>query len=195
MLTSVGWLGAVAAFLALSAAGLTSRSPDTVRSAYVAMNLVGQLIIVPLSIAALLSGTVQALWTRWGLFRYYWVFTKFVLTVVATALLLLHQFTAVSEAATRAVGATPAALPRLDGLRTQLLVDAAAAIALLIATTVLSIYKPWGRTAWSQETPSTASHEQPSAPAGFRAFALVIAAIVATILIIHIAGGGLGHHH
>ena len=45
--SSVGWLGAVAAFLVLSIAGLTSHDAETVRAAYVAMNLVGQFMIVP----------------------------------------------------------------------------------------------------------------------------------------------------
>ena len=39
--SSVGWLGAVAAFGALALAGLTSQDPVLVRSAYVAMNLTG----------------------------------------------------------------------------------------------------------------------------------------------------------
>ena len=34
---SVGWLGAVAGFLVLSIAGLTSRDAETVRGAYLAM--------------------------------------------------------------------------------------------------------------------------------------------------------------
>ena len=69
--SSVGWLGAVAGFLVLSIAGLTSANPETVRSAYVAMNLLGQFMIVPLSLAALLTGLIQALGTQWGLVRHY----------------------------------------------------------------------------------------------------------------------------
>jgi hypothetical protein len=41
VLTSVGWLGSVAAFLSLSLAGLTSDNADMVRSAYMAMELIG----------------------------------------------------------------------------------------------------------------------------------------------------------
>jgi len=39
--TSVGWLGAVAAFLALAVASIASQHPQTVRSAYLSMELVG----------------------------------------------------------------------------------------------------------------------------------------------------------
>ena len=101
--SSVGWLGAVAAFLVLSIAGLTSRNAETVRGAYISMNLMGKFIVVPLSLAALVTGLVQSLGTQWGLFRYYWVFVKFMLGIGATLLLLLHQFTAVAGAAGRVV--------------------------------------------------------------------------------------------
>ena len=104
---SVGWLGAVVAFLVLSIAGLRSHDADMVRSAYLAMNLLGEFIIVPLSFAALLTGLVQSLGTQWGLFRHYWVLVKLTLTFGATALLLLHQFTAVAEAMRRVLGAAP----------------------------------------------------------------------------------------
>src|SRR5215469_13667182 len=97
--SSIGWLGAVASFLVLSIAGLTSQNAEIVRGAYLSMNLIGQFIIVPLSLAALLTGLVQSLGTHWGLFRHYWVSAKFVLTILATIILLLHQFTAVEGAA------------------------------------------------------------------------------------------------
>src|SRR5687767_14207840 len=94
-----GWLGAVAAFLVLSIAGLTSRDAAIVRGSYLSMNLIGQFIIVPLSLAALISGLVQSLGTPCGLFRHYSVLVKFALTIGATFLLILHQFTAVARAA------------------------------------------------------------------------------------------------
>ena len=79
--SSVGWLGSVAAFLVLGMAGLTSRDAATVRGSYVAMNLIGEFAIVPLSVAALFSGLLQAFGTHWGLFRHYWVLVKFTLTI------------------------------------------------------------------------------------------------------------------
>lgn len=64
--SSVGWLGAVGAFLVLGIAGLISQDADTVRGAYLAMNLIGQFMIVPLSVASLTTGLVQSLGTQWG---------------------------------------------------------------------------------------------------------------------------------
>jgi hypothetical protein len=196
--SSVGWLGAVAAFLVLSIAGLVSDRAETVRGAYVAMNLIGLVAIVPLGLAALLTGLVQSLFTHWGLFKHYWVLTKFALTVVATTLLLLHQFTAVAAAAERALTAQPGTLPNIGGLGAQLVFDAGAAVAVLLVTTTLSIYKPWGRIGERAEMPASGSATvgptPTSVPMGLRIFVAIISAIVATIVIVHLAGGGMGRH-
>jgi hypothetical protein len=148
--TSVGWLGAVAGFLVLSIAGLTSRNAEIVRGAYLAMNLIGQFIIVPLSLAALATGLVQALGTEWGLLRHYWILVKFLLTIGATILLLLHQFTAVAEAARRVSWAAPGTLPEVDRLGLQLVSDAGLALLVLLVITTLSVFKPWGRTRYGR---------------------------------------------
>src|SRR4051794_30986768 len=58
---SVGWLGAVAASLALAVAGLTSQDAHTVRAAYLAMEWTGWFVLVPFSLASLLTGLVQSL--------------------------------------------------------------------------------------------------------------------------------------
>lgn len=58
--------------MALAVSGLTSADVQTVRAAYLAMDLIGWFVIVPLSLASLLTGLVQSLGTRWGLFRHYW---------------------------------------------------------------------------------------------------------------------------
>jgi hypothetical protein len=85
--SSVGWLGAVAAFLALAVAGLAGDA-QMVRAAYLAMDLLARFVIVPLALASLLTGVVQSLGTPWGVLRHYWVVFKLLLTIVAVVLLL-----------------------------------------------------------------------------------------------------------
>ena len=142
--TSVGWLGAVASFLALAITGLASTSEATARGAYIASEVITWTVIVPLSFASLASGVVQALGTPWGLVRHYWILVKLALTVAGTALLLLHtqpigQLGAAAAAATDLGG-------DLRPLQVQLVADAAAALAVLLGATVLSILKPRGMT-------------------------------------------------
>ena len=69
---TVGWLGAVAGFLALAVTGLTSQDAQLVRASYLAMHLITQFVIVPFSlIPLLLTGPILSLGTSWGLFRHY----------------------------------------------------------------------------------------------------------------------------
>ena len=140
--TSVGWLGAVAAFLALGVVGLTSTDADTVRAAYLVMEPAAWLVLVPLAFASLVTGIVQSLVTAWGLLRHYWVVFKLLITVVSTAMLLMYMETFGSMA-------SAAADPRADlsTLRNASpLLHAALALVLLLTATVLAIHKPRGLT-------------------------------------------------
>jgi hypothetical protein len=140
---SVGWLGAVAAYLALAIAGLTTPDSEMAESAYRAMEVIGLGIVVPCSLAALLSGLLQSLGTEWGLFRYYWIVAKLSLTVVATGVLLMHV-PAVSRMARLAVS-TSLSTGDFRLLRVQLVVHAVGGLLVLITATALSVYKPCGR--------------------------------------------------
>lgn len=143
---SVGWIGAAAAFLVLSVVGLTSQNEMVVRGVYVSMNLICLYSIVPLSLASLGTGLIQSLGAQWGLFRHYWVLAKFLLTILSVAVLLMHQFAAM-RAAKLALQAA-AALPRtqLSTVGFVLLRASGLGILVLLVTTILSVYKPWGLT-------------------------------------------------
>jgi ABC-type transport system involved in multi-copper enzyme maturation permease subunit len=160
---SVGWLGAVVAYLALAVVARGNPSEQLARAAYLAMELLGWYVIVPFSLAALVSGVVQSLGTTWGLFRYYWVAVKFGLTTVATVVLLLHMRN-VSRMAGVAADAT-LSLADFGPLRQLLVVHAAGGLAVLLAATVLSVYKPWGRTALGQRQQRERRGLQGSSPA------------------------------
>ena len=54
-----------------------------VRSSYLAMELIGCYVLVPLCVACLLTGLIMSLGITWGLFRHYWVVIKLVITVVS----------------------------------------------------------------------------------------------------------------
>jgi hypothetical protein len=148
---SVGWLGAVIAFLALSVAGLTSQDPQTVQGAYLVMELTGWVILVPLSLASLATGLVCSLGSAWGLFRHYWVLFKLVINVVATIVLLLYMQTL--EHLSDVAAATTLSGTGLRGLSDPSpVLHAAAALLLLLVATTLAIYKPRGLTRYGQRT-------------------------------------------
>ncbi|HWH09308.1 MAG TPA: hypothetical protein VNX21_08915 [Candidatus Thermoplasmatota archaeon] len=141
---SVGWLGAVVAFLALALAGLGGGDATRTRAAYLAMDVLARLVLVPLAFASLATGVMQALGTRWGLLRHYWVVAKLLITLVSTLLLLVHLQPVVHVAQAAAEG--PLADDALRPARVQLVADAALAIVALLAATALSVVKPRGLT-------------------------------------------------
>lgn len=141
---SVGLLGAIAAFLALSVAGLAGRDPQMVRAAYPAMALIARLVVTPLALAALATGLIQSLGTAWGLFRHYWVLIKLLMTLFATAVLLV-KLDLIDQAA-RLASETILARADLRVVGIQLLVHAAGGLLVLLVPAVLSIYKPQGLT-------------------------------------------------
>jgi hypothetical protein len=141
LISSLGFLGAALAYLGLGVSAVTSEDAQTVRAAWIAMEVTGWYVIVPLALTALLSGLVQALGTPWGLFRHYWVLITFVLTIFATVILLLHMpsVSALAEVAREADSAT---LDRLGGD----LLHAGGGLLVLLVITVLNVYKPRGLT-------------------------------------------------
>ena len=146
--SSVGWLGAVAAFLALAVAGLTSQDPQVVRAAYLAMELTAWFVIVPLSLASLVTGLVQSLGTTWGLFRHYWVLIKLLMTILATLALLVHM-RPISYMA-RVAATTTIARADHRGVRIQLVATAGAALLVLLVATTLGVFKPRGITPYGR---------------------------------------------
>ena len=152
--SSIGWFGAVAAFLALAIVGLTSQDRELVRAAYLAMELTTRFVIVPLAFVSLLSGIVSSLFTRWGLFRYYWVLMKLLITVLATIVLLIH--TQPIELLAGVAAKTAVFSAYLQSRQVLMVVASSVALVVLIVLTALSVYKPRGMTRYGRRK----QHEQ-----------------------------------
>ncbi|WP_246032050.1 hypothetical protein [Leptospira fluminis] len=198
--TSVGWMGAVASFLVLSIAGIASVNAEVVRSSYISMDLVSKYAILPMSLASVLTGLILALGTPWGLFRYYWVFIKFVLGVFATIALILHQFVAISEASKKVMIATVGSFPNPGQFGPQLVFDAALAFLVLLFATLLSVYKPWGMIR-KDHSKSEADGASPRTIENLRFSNLKLKILLGSIaiaiilfVIFHLSKNGLGKH-
>jgi hypothetical protein len=138
---SVGWIGAVVAYLALGVAAAAGGDAATARAAWLGMEVVGWWAIAPLALTALLTGLAISLATPWGVFRHYWVLLSLVLTGFAAAVLLLDQ-PAVSAGAAAARAADGAALRGLGGD----LPHAGGGLLVLLVVAALNVYKPRGLT-------------------------------------------------
>jgi hypothetical protein len=145
---SIGWIGAVCAYLALAFAVPATGDPQVVRAAWIGMALMGWYVLVPLAAGALLTGVVMGAVTKWGLLRHYWVVISLVGTVVLTAVLVVH----VPDVSARADIARAANDEHVLMMSSDI-AHAVIALVLLLGVLVLNIYKPKGLTryGWRKE--------------------------------------------
>jgi hypothetical protein len=150
---SVGWIGAVIAYIALGIRAVTADDAETVRAVWIGMDVTGWYVIVPFALASLLTGVIVSLGTRWGLFRHYWVLYSFVLTVLATVVLLLHM-PDVSELAdvARAGAAGPRSAHLLGQLEEGDLLHPSLGLVVLLTVLVMNVYKPAGLTRYGRRS-------------------------------------------
>lgn len=140
---SVGWVGAVAAYLALDVVASTGDDPDRLRAAYLGMQVIAGDVIVPLALATFVTGVVISVGTRWGLLRHYWVVMSLLLTGVAVGVLLVEMQTVDHLAAIAADrSSTRAELRALGGT----LLHSVGGLVVLVVVLVLNVYKPRGLT-------------------------------------------------
>jgi hypothetical protein len=205
--SSIGWVGAALAFLALAVIGFTSDDSVKVRGAYLLMAPAAWFVLVPLAHASLLSGIALSVGTMWGLFRYYWVVLKLGITVFATVILLVYMGTFRQMAGVAADPVMDLAMVR----NASPVVHAILALILLVAATVLGVYKPFGMTAFGerqleeQRWPVSAriparigtarAIDTSSTPAWiYMVGALALAFALLVVVILHLTGLTPGHH-
>jgi hypothetical protein len=204
--SSVGWVGAVLAFLALALIGFTSDDELKVRGAYLLMAPAAWFVLVPLAHASLISGIALSLGTTWGLLRYYWVVLKLGITVFATVILLMYMGTFRQMAGVAADPVVDLALVR----NASPIMHAILALILLVATTVLGVYKPFGMTAYgewkleeqrqavSATIPANAvasrAVETGTTPAWIYVVGAVALALAVLVVILHLTGASPTHH-
>jgi hypothetical protein len=131
IVASVGAIGAALVLLAFGIAGLRGADPRTV---YPAAHLVERWVIAPLAVLALGTGLVQALLSRFGLVRYWWVAIKLTITSALAAVVFLVLEPGLAE--------TAAAETLTDAQRTRVALFPAVAVALLLVNVVLGLSKP-----------------------------------------------------
>ena len=198
LFSSIGWLGAVAGFAALDISALNDRNAQVVCAAYLSMALITRFVIVPLAIAALMTGLIQALGTPWGLFRYYWVLVKLAMTLFATVVLL-------EKVALINYTASQAGKPQLSGvalhaLGRPLAVHSIGGLVVLLVITIVSVFKPWGLTPYGKRRLGGQGFEATSGSSNAaRGWAYLI--VIAIFLLLagaqhlrHFGAGILRHH-
>jgi len=193
--SSVGWLGAVGSFLALAVAGLTTQNAEIVRATYIAMELTGWYVIVPFCLAAMVTGLVMSLGTPWGLFRYYWVLVKFLITVIAA--LILFGFTQTLGSLGDMAADATLSMNQLRNLKQSPVLHSGGGLLAILVATILAVYKPWGMTPYGRRKRDAGVRPDYGSPTGisWRSYALLgVIGLVLLFLVLHLIGGGPSGH-
>jgi hypothetical protein len=140
---SVGWIGAVAAYITLDVSTIASSNPQALRSAYSGMDLIVRSVIVPLALGTLATGLIMSSGTKWGLFRYYWVLISLVISTIAATVLLIETQT-ISHLA-KVASDSQTSVTELRSLGNTLAHSVGGTVVLLVVL-VLNIFKPKGMT-------------------------------------------------
>ena len=125
----------------------THEDAQTIRAVYLAMELIGWFVLVPFALASVLTGLVVSLGNRWGLFRHFWVLAKFAISAIATVILVayMRRLDGFVDLTAELASSTH----HLTALRVPThLAHAVIALFALLVATGLSVYKPWGLTAY-----------------------------------------------
>lgn len=120
---------------------MTSGEPAVTRGAHIMAGILGELFYLPASLLALATGIVLGLGAQCGVVRHYWVLVKLVLTTALFAggnLAVIPAFAAASDAAVRGEDVGDTAVMMVTAM--------SAGLTLLLVATLLSVFKPWGRT-------------------------------------------------
>jgi uncharacterized membrane protein len=154
VVSAVGWLGLHLGNVTFAVTGLVTDDPVTQRTAFRAVDLLGGMLLIPISLVAFSTGVLLALGTRWGLVRYWWVMTKFVLTLIPVILIPLSLLPGYRELAGLVNEAPADQVVDVGTLGPSLVVAAIVSTSMYLTSVTLSVFKPWGRTKWGKRRPA-----------------------------------------
>jgi uncharacterized membrane protein len=142
ILFSAIMLGNMVAFLIFSITIAASGDSSTTKACYHAMNILANTSVKASTIGATVTGILLSIWSKWGLFRYYWILVKEGLTLLSIGLNFWGMYRWTLEALT---------LKQENGTGEFFVVEAELwtgillQIISLVIMYVISVFKPWGK--------------------------------------------------
>ncbi len=141
--TSVAWMSQALALLALLITGLNTSDPGIRLSAYTMAEVLDEGVLLHLANTSIFSGLMLSALTPWGYFRYWWVFTKFVITLSQLYMgifVLSPRLQALARAAEQGSAGSPVFM----------IAGSALMVSAIAFQAWLSFAKPWKRTPWAE---------------------------------------------
>lgn len=90
-----------------------------------------------------LTGLLLSIWSKWGLFRYYWIIAKEGLTLLAIGMNLWGMYAWTFEALM--LNHTSGSREEMFVVHTELWTGIVVQVISLVIMYVISVFKPWGK--------------------------------------------------
>ncbi|WP_026702757.1 hypothetical protein [Salibacterium aidingense] len=139
--------GTMVVFLVLSITAAATQDETILKGAYTSMYVLATSSVRASAIGSVVTGVLLSVWTRWGLFRFYWIIFKEILTVASIGLAFIGMsvWTIQTFSIASAEGLHALDSPVFITNRLQLFIGIILQIGSLGAMIVVSVFKPWGR--------------------------------------------------
>ncbi|SEQ70799.1 hypothetical protein SAMN05216232_3082 [Virgibacillus subterraneus] len=134
-------------FLVLSIAAAATDDVSVLKASYTSMHIMATSSVRASTIGTVVTGILLSVWTKWGLFKFYWIITKEILTIVSIGLGIIgfYFWTLEAFSITAAEGLDSLHNPVFIENRLQFLIGIILQIISLGTMIVISIFKPWGK--------------------------------------------------
>jgi uncharacterized membrane protein len=140
-------LGGAATTVILSITAMNTASAQVLQACYTIMHLLSKTSVRVSTIGTVVTGILLSVLTNWGLFRYYWIIVKEILTLLSIGIGIVGFYYWSLEGLTLVTSEGLDALqnPAFTVNHIQLWIGIVLQILSLTSMTVISVFKPWGR--------------------------------------------------
>ncbi|TDQ39805.1 hypothetical protein [Aureibacillus halotolerans] len=140
-------LGVSVTFLVLSITAATTNDQSVLLASYTSMHTLATSAVRASTIGTVVTGILLSIWTKWGLFTFYWIIAKEILTLISIGLGIVGMYiwTLDAMSMTTEEGFSAMQNPAFQINQIQLFSGIFLQIVSLVAMFILSVFKPWGQ--------------------------------------------------
>jgi hypothetical protein len=136
-------LGNMVAFLIFSITAAATNEKGVVHTCYQAMNILANTSVKASTIGTTITGILLSIWTKWGLFKFYWIIVKEGLTLILIVLNLWAMYAWTLQVLTGMN--TSGEMQEPSFVHAELWTGIVFQIISLVLIYVISVFKPWGK--------------------------------------------------
>ncbi|MGG3468149.1 hypothetical protein ABES02_11785 [Neobacillus pocheonensis] len=130
-------LGNMTAFLIFNITAAAASDKSIVQTCFQAMHILSKTSVRASTIGTTVTGILLSVWTKWGLFKYYWIIAKEGLTVLCIGLNFWGMYSWTLRALSKNND--------LFYVKTELWTGVIIQIISLVLMYIISVIKPWGK--------------------------------------------------